>query len=112
MKRSYDDMVSDDHGAAQGGDSGEADDELDKIPPYDAKMEDRPASKIYETRYSKIQDDLEECVTLLEEPFQGSSFSSGSTNGIQEELRRRVKDRSAEKIKIGVVGDMKAGMLA
>lgn len=112
MKRSHDDAVGEDRPGEQDGMHDDSDDEVGMIPPYDAKKEAHPASKLYDPQYQKIQDFLQQCVMLLETPLRETSFSNGSTSGLQEELRRRVKDNSAEKVKIGVVGDMKSGKVS
>lgn len=109
MKRPLDDVVKEDLPCLQDGDQGDSDDDVGMIQPYDAKKEPRPTSKLYDPRLQTLQKDLQKCVALLEEPLQNTTFSSGSTTGLLEDLQRRVQDNPAEKVKIGVVGDMKSG---
>lgn len=111
MKRLHDEMMGEDHHGEKDDELGDDDDEVGRIPPYDAKKEARPPCKIYDPEFKIIQDKLQQCIERLETPFRETSFSNGSTKGLLDELQRRVKDKSAEKVKIGVVGDMKSGML-
>lgn len=115
MKRTHEDMAGDDHpnDHPDGHDDAnlsDDDDDVGKIAPYDAKKEPRPPCKLYDPDYKKIREDLQTCIDLFASPFHQTSFNSGSTQGLLEELKRRLQDKSAEKVRIGVVGDMKSGM--
>lgn len=110
MKRTQEDMVGDD--PPDGHDTNLSDDEdVGKVAPYDAKKEPRPQCKLYDPEYQKIRDNLQTCIDLFASPFYETSFNSGPTQGLLEDLKRRLQDKSAEKVRVGVVGDMKAGMI-
>lgn len=112
MKRSHDAAMGGDSDDDRGGSLFVEDDDTDKVPPYDAKKEALPDCKIFTPEYKFIIDGKGKISNLVDAPFQESTFRSGPTEGLQEDHRRRVKDRSSAKIKIGVVGDMSSGKLS
>lgn len=84
-------------------------DDTDRVPAYDATKEPLPDCKVNTSEYCIIADGKDKISNLVESPFSESPFRSGPTDGLLEDLKKRVKDRSSDKIKVGVVGDMSSG---
>lgn len=110
MKRPHDEALGDSQSEDDQAETLFIEDEIDKVPPYDSKKEPLPNCKLYTAEFKFIQDGKAKISDLLDTPFKQSTFKSGTTEGLQEDLKRRVQDQTSDKIKVGVVGDMSSGM--
>lgn len=107
LKRSHNEAIDEQNDTSQ---SLFLEEETDRVPAYDAKKEGLPDCKLYTPEYGVIEDGKFKFSRLIDTPFQETTFHSGPTDGLQEDHKRRLKDHSADKIKVGVVGDMSSGI--
>lgn len=115
MKRSYDDVITDDlrnvlRSVLEDSGNTDAEDEDNGIvKPYLAETESSPYSAVYTSEYKILSKSIDEVVRLLLHPTSETSYRNAIINELIEEVAIRTKAQFPTQVCVALVGDMKAG---
>lgn len=109
MKRPHDDIES----AHESGEESDADEESVNVPPYDAAaVEGDPDSPVFRKEFKQVEDLVEELTKLIFDPLeQFPDREDAIVQGLLKEAKHRTQASFPQKIKIAIVGAMKAGKI-